>query len=91
MVPQAFKDELASDPLSLQQLLVQYSQPPPDSPGPLQRLMQVVGPHMGQLVASYHTAGCEELQAIHKLVHQLQQVGKLVALCALRTLPACCG
>jgi hypothetical protein len=78
MVPQAFKDELASNPSSLQQLLQQYSQTPPDSPGPLQRLMQVVGPHMGQLVASYHSAGCEELQAIHKLVHQLQQVRTIV-------------
>jgi hypothetical protein len=31
---------------------------------------------MDQLVASYHAVGCEELQAIHKLVHQLQQVRK---------------
>lgn len=33
---------------------------------------------MDQLVATYHTAGCEELQAIHKLVHQLQQVRTIV-------------
>lgn len=75
---QAFKDDLASNPVSLQQLLQQYSQTPPDSPGPLQRLMRVVGSHMDQLVATYHTAGCKELQALHKLVHQLQQVRTLL-------------
>lgn len=45
-----------------------------DSPGPLQGLMRLVGPHMDQLVATYHTAGCEELQTKHRLVLQLQQV-----------------
>jgi hypothetical protein len=46
-----------------------------DKWGLMQRLMRVVVPCMAQLVASYHTAGCEELQALQKLVHQLQQVG----------------
>jgi hypothetical protein len=62
-----------------------------ESPGPLQRRDAGGGTTQGSAGGSYHSAGCEELQAIHKLVHQLQQVGKFVALCPLHTLPACCG
>lgn len=71
---QEFKQQLAEQPAALQQLLQQHSQPPPDAPGPLQRLMAVVEPHMQQLVDSWHAAGCEELQALHRLIQQLQQV-----------------
>lgn len=66
--------DLSNKPGCLQQLLQQYSQPPPDAPGPLQRLMKVLSPHMQQLVDTYHAAGCEELQAMHKLVQHLQEV-----------------
>lgn len=71
---QAFKTDLSANPSSLAQLLQQYSQPAPDAPGPLQRLMQAVEPHMQQLVQACHADGCEELQALHTLVQQLQQV-----------------
>jgi hypothetical protein len=71
---QAFKTDLANNPAALQQLLHQYSQPPPDAPGPLQRLMRLAEPHLQQLVDSWHAPGCEELQALHRLTQQLQQV-----------------
>jgi hypothetical protein len=71
---QEFKGALSHSPSALQQLLQQYSQAAPDAPGPLQRLLLVVEPHLQQLVDSWHAAGCEELQSIHKLAQQLQQV-----------------
>jgi len=75
-LPQAFKADLAINPGSLPQLLQQYSHHPPDSPGPLQRLMPLVTPPLQQLLGSCsHKHGCDELQALHTLTHQLQQVG----------------
>jgi hypothetical protein len=71
---QEFKSALSDKPRALQQLLQQHSHAPPDAPGPLQRLMVVVELHMKQLVDSWHAAGCDELQSLHKLIEQLQQV-----------------
>jgi hypothetical protein len=76
-VHQAFKSDLAPNPTAVQQLLAQYSSDPPDTPGPLQRLMCVVAPHMQHLVDSWQAPGSEPLQALHKLTQQLQQVGRI--------------
>lgn len=72
---QDFKSDLAQKPTAVQQLLKQYGSGPPDTPGPLQQLMVVVAPHMQHLIDSWQAPGCEPLQALHKLIEQLQQVG----------------
>lgn len=89
-VLQTFTQELARRPSELQSLLQGYSQPPPDSPGPLQRLQPVVDKHMGQLVTHWRHKGCDAVEVLHSTLQHMREVCAYVCCAGQVAIPVGC-